>query len=81
MAHLKITIDGTVAMDDDLGQWSTEPPDIIAQAMAQAKPAPWMRALMLTIADAAMTNQAMAIDVQTRGDGWQLAVNLEEMAP
>lgn len=75
MAHLKVTIDGATAMNGDLGQWTTNPPQLITEQLkANSKPAPWMRALMLTIADAAMSEQSMSVDVQTRVDGWDFMV-------
>ncbi|BBU22150.1 hypothetical protein [Mycobacterium xenopi] len=75
MAHLRITIDGNVAMNGDLGEWTTNPPTLLTEQLkANTKPAPWMRALMLTIADAAMTNRDLHANVHTRPDGWDLSV-------
>lgn len=75
MASMSITINGKTVMDGDLGQWSTSPPEIISdQLKANAHPAPWMRALMLTMADAAMSEQSMSVDVKTRADGWDFSV-------
>lgn len=75
MATLCITVDGKTIMDGDLGQWTTNPPDIIAEQLkANSRPTPWMRALMLTLADAAMSEKAMSVDVRTRADGWDFSV-------
>lgn len=75
MSTMRVTLDGHIAMDGDLGTWTDNPPKIITdQLKANAKPAPWMRALMLTIADAAMSGQSMSADVKTRPDGWDLSV-------
>jgi hypothetical protein len=72
---MRVTVDGQVIMDGDLGQWSTDPPELIKdQLRANARPAPWMRALMMTMADAAMGGQSISVDVKTRGDGWDFSV-------
>lgn len=75
MATMRVTIDGQTVMDGDMGQWTTEPPAILTdQLKANSKPAPWMRALMLTMADAAMGEQAISVEVKTRADGWDYSV-------
>jgi hypothetical protein len=74
MATLRITVDGNTVMDGDLGQWTTEPPFIAEQLKANARPAPWMRCLMLTLADAAMSEKVMSVDVRTRANGWDFSV-------
>lgn len=67
MAHLRVTIDGQVAMDGDLGQWSDNPPDIIAEQLkANARPAPWMRCLMMVMADAAASGKSASVRIVTR---------------
>lgn len=75
VAHLHITVDNTVIMDGDTGQWTTEPPQLVMdQLKPGAKPKPWMRALMLTIADAAMGNKDTTATVRTQPNGWTLEV-------
>jgi hypothetical protein len=75
MATMRVTIDGKVVMNGNIGQWTTEPPKIITdQLKPNAKPAPWMRALMLTLADAALSEHALTVDVKTRADGWDYSV-------
>lgn len=76
MPTMNVTLDNAVIMDGDLGQWSVDPPEIITdQLKANARPAPWMRALMLTMADAAMCGLSMDVVIATRPDGWDFTVN------
>lgn len=78
MANVKVTVDDEVIADGDLGQWSNNPPPLLEEQLkAGARPRPWMRALLLTVADAAMRDRAMDITVHTKpGDGWTLDVDL-----
>ena len=87
MAHISITIDGKTVMDGHTGQWQERPPDFIAQQLEAMKtgntqPSPWMRAVMLVVAEAAMTDNYTAVEVTTNGNaGWTLktkyAIELE----
>lgn len=75
MSHLTVTINNQTVMDGDTGQWSTNPPTILTdQLKANAHPAPWMRAIMLTVADAAMTHTDTRITVTTTPNEWTLKV-------
>jgi hypothetical protein len=75
MANVKVTVDGKTIMDGDTGQWSTEPPAIIKEQLkANARPALWMQALLLTIADAAMADRSLDADIRTAPGEWTLAV-------
>lgn len=75
MATMRVTVDGRVLMDGDTGEWSLNPPELVTEQLkAGAKPAPWMRALMLTMAEAGMSERAMVVDVKTRADGWDFSV-------
>ena len=75
MAAITLTIDGEVVINGDLGDWDTNPPQILRdQLAAHAKPKPWMRCLLIALADAAMMQQDATLDVVT-GDGtWTLSV-------
>lgn len=75
MANVKVTVDGKTIMDGDLGEWSTNPPELIKEQLkANARPALWMQALLLTIADAAMSNKCLTVDVRTDAEGWAMDV-------
>lgn len=76
MAHIKVVIDGQTVVDGDAGYWSANPPEILEQQLRDnARPALWMRALLLCVADAAMTNRDCTIEVTTHSGGWKLATN------
>ena len=82
MAFLKVTIDDETVIDGDTGTWIEQPPEFIAKQMDAAlksdvKPSPWMRALMLVVAETAMTDTATAVDVKTWDEGWSLTTNYD----
>ena len=76
MPNLRITIDGEVQMDGDLGTWSTEPPFITAQklAIAAKRDQPSAIPIMGLVAKAATGEHISAIEVRTLGDGWEMKV-------
>lgn len=76
MAHTRITIDNNVVLNSDLGDWQQQPPDFVqAQLRPGAKPQPWMKALLVTMAEAAATDQPLTANITTRAGGWTLAVD------
>jgi hypothetical protein len=73
--HVKITVDGVAVMDGDTGDWKSSPPPLITEQLkAGAQPKPWMRALLLTVADAAVGSKAVEATVETGPRGWSLTV-------
>jgi hypothetical protein len=76
MTHMKVIIDGKTIMDDPLGDWQNKPPAMFADAIKpQAKPAPWMKNILVTMADAALIGQATRIQVDTSSRGrWSMHV-------
>lgn len=79
MARVHVTIDGDTAMDEDLGRWTSEPPQILRdQLAAHTAPKIYMRCLLLIVADAAMSGTATTIDISTDGDDWDMAVARHE---
>lgn len=75
MAHARITIDGATLLDANLGEWTRTLPDILQQQLNPgAQPQPWMKALLLMVAEAAAGNQPFQADVTTRDNGWVLDV-------
>lgn len=77
MATMRITVDGKTLMDGDLGQWSTEPPElkpIIDQVKTNPNPEPWMRDLITHVAHVGMGGQSRNIDVATMVDGYDMSV-------
>jgi hypothetical protein len=79
MAYIKVTIDGDTVIDGESGSWEQRTPDFIAKQLHDltsnpnpTPPSPWMRALMLVIAEAAMTSTYTEVDIKTTGSGWSL---------
>lgn len=76
-AYLKVTINGEVVMDGDPRSWEQRQPEFIANAlnnMGKGASKPYMRSLMLVIAEAAMTQTYTVVDVKSDGSGWSLNV-------
>lgn len=77
MAHTTITLNGRTLLDDPLDQWHDRPPEELKQYLRPGAAAlPWVKPAMVALADAAMLNQPIRIDVQTTTEqGWVLAVS------
>lgn len=72
---LRIKIDRRVVFNGTVGEWISKPPDIFKDRIQPgARPEPHMKAIMVALADAVMTNQPMSIAVKTRDDGWSMEV-------
>ncbi|SRX93574.1 hypothetical protein MSP7336_01813 [Mycobacterium shimoidei] len=77
MSNLHIVVDGDVLMDGDLGIWTQKPPaELLGHFRPGAKPQPWMKALMIAVAEAAVTNQPLRADVRTHPTGWSMTVEM-----
>lgn len=77
LSTIKVTIDGEVLMDGDYGQWSSEPPDLVPQLLAEqatAEPRPWMLALLPVVTFALMRGRDTQV-VVTTGERWRLEVD------
>lgn len=74
MAHLHIEVDGDTVMDGDTGEWVSDPPQLVTEAIKATRPAVWMQALMLVVAHAAMAEADLGLVVNTRANGWEMAV-------
>lgn len=73
MTHVTLTINDTIVMDGDLGQWSTEPP-AISELKLKAGREPWAIPTMQAIAAAAIHQQDTTITVANDSSGWSLQV-------
>ena len=82
MTQIKITIDGDVVMDGDAGTWQSRSDDFIAEQLSNmangVTPAPYMRALMLTIAEAITTQADTEAEITSSKSGWTLGVQYGE---
>ena len=77
MAHARITIDGKIEMDDNLGDWQARPPEFLKKMVEPAsRPDPHIKAVGIVLADSLMTGHDVAIDVVTDTDGsWTMSVS------
>lgn len=76
---IKIKIDNRIAFKGTLQEWIARPPDEFRNAIQPtAKPQPWLKAVMIALADAVTMNKAMNITVSTtlKGihRGWSMQV-------
>lgn len=78
MARIRLEIDGYIEMDADLGKWTSEPPQILRdQLAANNAPKPYMRCVLMVVADAAMSETDTSIDITTYGNNWMMRVERE----
>ena len=69
MTHIRIVIDNEVLFDDNLKAWQASPPDQFRDMIKpDAKPEPWMKAIMIVMTDAAMTGDSVSIEATTGMD-------------
>lgn len=67
---MHVQVDGSVVMDGDMGQWTSEPPAIASlKLQAAKKDHPWARHILLIVAEAGMSDRATNVNVVTDGDG------------
>ena len=73
-AHVRLTVDGDVVFDDYLDDWRFTPPDYFKDVLRQdVKPEPWLKAIMIVMADTALTGGSVSIDATT-GQSWSIRV-------
>lgn len=74
-ARVRLTVDGSVVFDDTLNEWKFIPPDYFKDALKKdAKPEPWLKAIMIVMADAALTGSGVSIDATTGESCWSMRV-------
>lgn len=75
MARIRLDVDGSTLMDADLGKWTSEPPQILREQLAaNSAPKPYMRCVLMIVADAAMTDTETRIIVTTTDEAWTMTV-------
>lgn len=73
-ARVHLTVDDEVVFDDTLDTWVFTPPDYFKNAIKpDAKPEPWLKAIMIVMADSAMTGKSVRIEATT-GSTWSMHV-------
>lgn len=74
MAHVRLTVDDRVEYDGDLGEWVATPPSVFRDRLnPNTTPEEWVKAAMLSVAEAIMRNRPVDIVVQT-GNPWTMTV-------
>ncbi len=74
MSHAILTVNGRTLLNDNLSDWQQQPPEAIKQLLnPKTTPTAWAKPAMIALADAALLNQAIRIDITTYpGGGWTL---------
>lgn len=72
---ITIKIDKKVLFKGEAGEWIQKTPSAFKDAIKPgARPAPWMKAIAITLADALMSNNSIKISVTTGPGKWTMAV-------
>ena len=70
-----MTVDGYIVFDDTLDEWKFTPPDYFKDALKKdSRPEPWLKAIMIVMADAALTGSSVSIDATTGESCWSIQV-------
>lgn len=65
-SHIRLLIDSVLKFEGDLNEWTSEPPEFVKDSMKLgAKPEPWMKAILIVMADAAMSGDNVSIEAWT----------------
>ncbi len=74
-ARVRVTVDGYIVFDDTLDEWKFTPPDYFKDALKKdSRPEPWLKAIMIVMADAALTGSSVSIDATTGESCWSIQV-------
>lgn len=75
MTHITITIDDVVEFDGSVTDWKRTPPSLFKdQINPNATPQPHMKAIMMVMSDAVMSQQSVTVVADTNRDGWNVKV-------
>ena len=78
---IKIKVDDRILFKGELGEWIKRPPDVFRDAIQPDKsPAPWMKAILIAMADVVGSKQDTHISVSTKLNkgvrrGWSMEVH------
>ena len=74
-ARVHLTVDGSVVFDGSLDEWKFTPPDYFKDAIkSDVKPEPWLKAIMIVMADAALAGSSVSIEATTGESSWSIQV-------
>lgn len=76
----KIRVDGKLIFKGELGEWISRPPAEFTDAVnPNATPEPWLKVILIAMADAVTMNQTVDITVRTKlkgvRTGWSVEVH------
>lgn len=73
--RMRVIVDGNTILNDELGDWQRKPPESLAHMIRPGyTPKPWMKALLVVLADAALTEESTRFEVNTSSRGrWSLS--------
>lgn len=81
MSHVRVTINGEKMMDDNLGNWTAQPPEFLKRMVQKdphsgkpPRPESHIMAVGVAISTAVLTGEDANIDVTTDEDGWSMSV-------
>jgi hypothetical protein len=80
--RMRVIVDGNTILNDELGDWQTRPPEALAYMIKPGYvPKPWMKALLVVMADAALNEQSTRFEITTSSRGrWSLnSENLDDI--
>lgn len=82
MTAIKVKIDNRIAFKGTLEEWVRRAPDEFKNAIVpNAKPQPWMKAILIAMADAVVTSTPSNITVRTRLQGVKRGWSMEVVEP
>lgn len=74
--HATLTINNQTILDDTLDEWQTKPPELFKDLInPKTKPQPWLKAALIALAESAIQDNTINIDIHTTPTGWVIAVN------
>lgn len=72
---IRVRVDGRELFNGQAGEWISRPPDVFRDAIRpDAVPEPWMKAIMITLADTVTLQKGVKINVRTKINGWSMEV-------
>lgn len=76
MAKAIIVVDGEKLLDADLTEWRQKPPEQFAELIrCDPQRRPWMKAILVALSDALLTDTAISIEATTTVNGWRMGVD------
>jgi hypothetical protein len=79
---ITIKVDGKTLFKGTVGEWIAKPPDMFRNAInPSASPSPWMKAILIAMADAVSMDEPRLITANTRLKGVKRGWSVEVVTP